>query len=237
MKILIRKVKEYFSKIPKERFSKILKSTIIVFVVISIYPVSFRHGTKPTGTWSIGTVRNERRSFEQCDATAEYLYFSYIVSGGIYVDVYSNDGEFLYLISVADNNQNGRNRMRCHDESLYICMKDGSVYVFQGKEFVHALSSREAQELGFTYHWFEKRNITLTMDDMYIYRVDGEGNPTSYTPRDPKIYKQNYIVDYGDSGNSAIRLVIIVVFIFVFVAAIIFGRSLNKNRPPYLGPH
>lgn len=236
MKILLGRVKERISKIPRERIYLLIgQMAFILMVTTSLFAVG--RSTEPTRTWSIGKVRNERGAFDQCDATAENLYFSYIVSGKIFVDVYNNDGQFLYLVSVVDNRQNGGNSMRCHDERLYIRMKNGSVYVFQGQELVRTLSRQEAEELGFTYYWFEKRNVTLSMDDMYIYRVDGEGKPISQTPRDPEIRKHLYTANPDYTGNPVAAIVIIVVFISIVIASILLARSLEKNKPPHLGPH
>jgi len=235
MKILLGRVKERISKIPRERIYLLIGQMVFILMVTTSL-LAVGRSTEPTGTWSIGKVRNERGAFDQCDATAENLYFSYIVGGKIFVDVYDNDGQFLYLISVVDNFQNGGNSMRCHDERLYIRMKNGSVYVFQGQELVRTLSSQEAEELGFTYHWFEKRNVNLAMDDMYIYRVDGEGTPISQTPRDPEIRKHPYKPARDFTGNPVAAIVIIVVPFSIAIALIIMMRSLEeKNKPPYRG--
>lgn len=234
MKNLLSKVKEGISKIPKEKIIKELISVIGILFLIS-YVTASRRGTEPTGTWAIGTERHEREYVYECDATAENLYFSYLVGNKMIIDVYSNDGQFLYLISVVDNYTSGGNDMRCYDGKLYIQMKNNAVYVFQGKELVQTLSSKEAWELGLTEHWFEKRNITLTMDDMYIYRVDGEGTTISRTPRDPEIRVRPHLIDFGESGNQVAGIVISAAFIIIIVTLNIVGISSTKKKPPRLG--
>ena len=172
--------------------------------------------------WTISTERKNRGTFGQCDATDHHLYFSYWNSNNSQIDVYDNQGGFLYMISFQDR-KNGRIYIRCDHSQVYVKLRNDTVFIFEGIDEIEKLSENEADQLGYTNDWFQSAVSSISVDNDNIYRLDANGNPTSQITK-PKTVKTNTaIVDFGPTVN-------LIVFSFGMVtlmalsAWVIFGR-------------
>lgn len=124
-------------------------------------------------TWAICYQQGVRTSdYIQCDATSEYLYFTYMEHNC--VDVYDMNGEFLYSFLFPDR-QNGVIYIRCEDDHVYISTKSKILYIFKGTEELDHMDHDEASEKGYNFNWFYKHKPYITVDNQWISCSDTDG--------------------------------------------------------------
>ena len=124
-------------------------------------------------SWYISEQRGVRRfDFYDCDATGEYLYFSYTEYSC--VDVYNLDGVFQYSIILPDR-QNGGVRVRCLENRVYISAKNNIIYVFEDREEIQRIEYRTAYENGYLSLWFSENPSKIRVDQEHISWLDGNG--------------------------------------------------------------
>ena len=143
----------------------------LITVIACAMPTVF--AAEENESWHISMQQGSRKhDYYDCDATGEYLYFSYTEYSC--VDVYNLDGVFQYSIILPDR-QNGGVRVRCLENRVYISAKNNIIYVFEDREEIQRIDYRTAYEMGYLSLWFSENPSKIRVDQEHISWLDGNG--------------------------------------------------------------
>lgn len=126
-------------------------------------------------------IPENRKAFDWCSATDNYLYFSYSGElGG--VDVYDETGAFLCWIYFEDI-EKGSIRLCNVDNLLYVQLRNNTVYIFDGITLVERLSEADAINSGFNATWFKSQPPNLEVTEDHVYKLNQDGSRMSQINR------------------------------------------------------
>lgn len=198
---------------------------VIIFLLLGTVPVianssglndkseeELRQFANENNIWVVCYRQGKRTTrFFQCDATSEYMYFSY--SKESCVDVYDLYGKYLYSFIFPDR-QDGGVCVRCEENQVYISTKDNVLYVFKGIEEVDRMDYDEAVVNGYDFFWFYNNNPKITVNDDLIRWHSNSGEVVKEIST-PDVIKQTIPDDGIRSITKFFTLAVIVVFVAV----------------------
>ena len=194
----------------------ILSNPAAAFDAVDKKDHSLRGSATQCNTWEISYQLGQRiANYYQCDASDDYIYFSY--SKYSCVDVYNMDGVFLYSYIFPDM-QNGSMNVRCEDNYIYIGAKDNSVHIFDGVEEVAHLSRDEAIENGYDFSWFREENSRMKVNSEWICVLNYDGTEEIRIPT-PSVIQKN--IPPTNAMINTIPIVILMGIMLLLVLAFV----------------
>ena len=198
-----------------EKNRKVFALFLILVVFLSIKQ-SIDRSTPMPATWTLSNGHIGPVAFSQCDATDEYLYFSYSNSRTS-VDVYDLDANYLYTLCFPDRN-NGAVYIRSDQNKMYIKLRNDYVFVFQGKEELSFMTEEEADSKGYTNDWFQAADSRLVVDDSRLYLMDEQGQLIAELEK-PKSVKEPFRIEVSESTNTVFKILSVAFMCFWFFVA------------------
>ncbi len=151
-----------------------LIAALIVFLLGSIvthYRMNYQRD-HATGNWISYELPAGIR-YEDCTATDEYMYF--IHSGSrVSVAVFDLEGEFQHTLVFEDINK-GNAYMRAEAGRIYVRLRKGTVFAFQGEENILKLDQEAAESAGYSYKWIRSGESRLRFDEEQLYYTEEDG--------------------------------------------------------------
>lgn len=170
--------------------------------------------------WTLSSQHVGPICYKQCDATDEYLYFSYQNSRSS-VDVYDRQASYLYTLVFSDR-PNGAVYLRSEQDMMYIKLRNDYVYVFQGKEELACMSETEADSKGYTNAWFKGANSRLVVDDSRLYLLDEQGLCIAEMEK-PEEVKEPFRYELSEMENTVLEFLCVLLFL-CFCLCVIFRK-------------
>lgn len=197
---------------------------ILIFSILVLF-VSIKQdmdrNTPVTTKWELSFQHIGPIAFEQCDATDEYLYFSYMNSVSS-VDVYDRQACYLYSLVFSDK-QNGAIYLRCDQDKMYIKLRNDYVYVFQGKEELACMTEAEADSKGYTNAWFKAAESRLDVDNSQLYLLDEQGQCIAEIEK-PQEINESFRLELSQKANTVMKVLCVFSFL-CFCMYVIFKKT------------
>ena len=159
----------------------------------------------------------QKGSMSDFDATNENIYFSYSEKGSV-VDVFDNQGNYLYSITFADQ-EKGNLLVRCKNGKLFVRQKNGCVKVFSDIALTDSFSKEVATKNGMDYQWFTQAPESIKLKGIKFYRIDPLNGLQSPIPI-PGYVIISYYMPY----------VLCVIVILIFVLTLLNKFRQGKTR-------
>ena len=196
---------------------------LVVFLILVAFlsiKQSIDRSTPMPATWTLSNGHIGPVAFSQCDATDEYLYFSYYNSTTS-VDVYDLDANYLYTLCFPDRN-NGTVYIRSDQNKMYVKLRNDYVFVFQGKEELSCMTEAEADSKGYTNDWFQAAHSRLVVDDSRLYLMDEQGQFIAELEK-PKSVKEAFRLEVSESTNTVFKILSVIMFM-CFCIHVVFRK-------------
>ena len=203
---------------------------LLVFCVLALcltVKQSMERNAPVNTEWTLSSQHVGPRSFAQCDAAGEYLYFSYQNSRSS-VDVYDRQACYLYTLVFSDR-ENGVIYLRCDQDEMYIKLRNDYVYVFRGKEELACLTESEADSKGYTNAWFKNADSRLVVADSILYLLDEQGQRIDQMVK-PEEIKEPFRLELSETAYMVVKILCVLLF-FCFCGYVIFSAKAKSAVP------
>lgn len=202
---------------------------LIVIILLEMGNEIWAKDKNDMSNYMFSTKQNSLAAFGQCDATDEFMYFSYWGKTSR-VEVYDSNACFLYSI-VFDDVENGRMYIRCEQDNLILKLRNDNVYIFCGREMLAFLTEEEADSRGYTNDWFQNMESRLKIEGNSIYLMDTEGQLQNTVSKPAAIIESSSSLDSEQLVNRGVFSICIILFLLI----IYWLCSLMKSRGIFLG--